>query len=272
MSTPSDNTTVNTIADSILQCDPTLNQARHALYRLLSIGLLDPRTGTWPMLADAQFQASVWAAAELIRDELSAHTSQLGLGERPIEQLDPHKVFSRLPASDEELNAEYEQTFGLLVSGNCPPYETEYIGGKLAFQRSGQMADIAGFYSAFGLEVSETHPERHDHLSLQLEFMAVLIGLEQAARAEFPKGCEKTDVCLQTQEQFLREHLAWWAPTFSKLLIEQNPDGYYAKLGVFLSAFIPAERALFGIEPLRTEVKPALAESPTGCEGCALPQ
>jgi len=250
--------------------DPALNRARHALYRFLSIGFLDPRAEMWQELADPVLLDSVRAAAELIREESLAEAAELGSGERPLNQLDPAEVLAQVPSTENELNAEFERTFGLLVSGNCPPYATEYIDGKFTFQRSHHLADIAGFYRAFGLEVSATWPDRQDHLTLQLEFMSVLIGLEQAANVESTEGLERMEVCRAAQRQFFGDHLAWWVPTFAKLLCNANPGGFYAELGLFLTAFIPAERSLLGISPVHGRFKPSLSHSPEDCEGCGL--
>jgi putative dimethyl sulfoxide reductase chaperone len=200
----------------------------------------------------------------------------LAPGERPPADLDPDFVLSRLPKTRAKLNDNYERTFGLLVSCNCPPYEMEYINSKLDFQRSNGLADIAGFYRAFGLERSPTHPERHDHIVLELEYMAYIIGLERlAAGAEDPELRARGLICRRAQVRFLEEHLAWWAPAFAKLLGRQDPNGFYEAAGTFLAALIPAERALLGLPIPQGRggaelVIPSAIERPEQCEGCAI--
>lgn len=244
--------------------DPALNAARRALYRFTALVFGDPLTGTWLQLADSRSQACVCAACELLRGELAAVTP-LGLGELPPGRLDPAVAFARLPASSEELNAEYEQTFGLLVTAGCPPYETEYIDGKLNFQRSAELADIAGYYRAFGLDAAADHTERPDHIALELEFMAVLIDLECRATTD-----DQFQVSRNAQANFVRDHLSWWVPSFARLLAKENPDRFLAALGQFLCAFLPAERALLGVAPQLMPAQPSRLEHPEECAGCLL--
>ena len=200
-----------------------------------------------------------------------ARPPALGRGERPIEMLDPRLVLGRLPNSERDLNAQYESTFGLLVSSNCPPYESEYINSKFAFQRSNSLADINGFYHAFGLTTADGHPERPDHVVLELEFMACLLGLERrAADEDSTRRTDHQQVCRDAQSRFLQEHLGWWTPAFAKLLSVGDPQGFYAAAGDFLAALIPAERALLELPPSSQPAAPSTVERPELCEGCQL--
>ena len=251
--------------------DGALCFARQSLYRFAALALVDPRCGTWEQLSHPSSAKLVGEAAALVRGEPAAEARPLGLGECSLADLDPASVLARLPANAESFNSDYERTFGLLVSGNCPPYETEYINSKFTFQRSQGLADIAGFYQAFGLEPSTGHPERHDHLALELEFMAFLFGLERAAaESDNADGAERIAICRDAQGKFLTEHLVWWVPTFARLLSRQDPGGFYEAISQFLAALMAAERALAGIPAASGQVAPSTVERPEECSGCLL--
>jgi len=251
--------------------DSTLNAAREVVYRYTAMALFDPRVRLWGRLVDRQLQNALGAACELIREEEGAAASELALGELPLDHLDPSEMFARLPGSRDGLNAEYERTFGLLATSPNPPYETEYINEKLTFQRSHHLADIAGFYHAFGLRVGGDRHERPDHVALELEFMAFLIGLEcREAEGLEAVSREQSAICRGAQTKFLADHLAWWVPAFAKLLSKEHPDGFYAAVGKLLSSLVPAERNLLGVNASTRAARPTSLERPEECDGCLL--
>lgn len=250
--------------------DPALNLARQLLYRFASLALADPRTGNYNQLVELRNGRLLEEAAISIRDEPAASPDGFARGERPLVELDPHRVLDQLPATPAELNAQYESTFGLLVSNACPPYETEYINGKFTFQRSNAQADVAGFYRAFGLQAASRHPERPDHIVLELEFMARLIALEHAAHEEAAN--DRVEICRNAQTRFLREHLAWWTPAFCRLVGLQSPGSFYAAACEFLASLIPADRGLLSLPTPSGDPTPDTIERPEECEGCALAQ
>lgn len=249
--------------------DRALLLARKALYRFCALTLLDPRAGAWEELTLVTQGELIDEAAAVLRSEPRAQADRLAPGERPLEDLEPRHVAACLPPSRSELNAAYERTFGLLSSCACPLCESEYINGKFTFQRSHAIADVSGFYRAFGLQPSRRHPERHDHVVLQLEFMAFLLDLERGAR-EVPgnKAVEKAQICRDAQKRFLQEHLAWWAPALCRLLDREDRDGFYAAAGKMLAAFLAAERAILEVTPPSPLAAPGTIERPEECEGC----
>ena len=255
--------------------DVALNMARQSLYRFAALSLLDPRAGSWDQLDRLRGDPLLCQAAELVRSLGAAKPEALGLGERPIADLNPAVVLAALPPTQDGLNAEYEETFGLLVSKAAPPYETEYIHGKYTFQRSQSLGDIGGFYRAFGMQPSTRLPERHDHVVLELEFMACLLDLERRAaevdtESDVERRDERMDVCRDAQTRFLEEHLVWWIPAFTRLLLREKNGGFYDAAVVFLAALITADRSLLGIESSKEMAQPITAEGPEDCEGCAL--
>ena len=165
-----------------LAADPVLLLARRTSYRFMALALGDPRNGTFGQLAQAETRTLVSEAAEILREEDATVARPLALGERPLADLDPAPIFARLPSSAAELNHLYEDTFGLLSGSKCLPYETEYVPSKFTFQRSNMLADVAGFYHAFGLQTSSSCPDRPDHVALECEFLAQLLQLQLRSR------------------------------------------------------------------------------------------
>ncbi|MFV2069665.1 MAG: molecular chaperone [Pirellulales bacterium] len=251
--------------------DPALSAARQSLYRFAALSLLDPQAGAWEQLDALREDRALAAASAWIGALPEARPDVLGWGECSPSELDVARVLQRLPDSRQALNGQYEGTFGLLVANACPPYETEYIDGKLSFQRSNALADVSGFYRAFGLTTSSLHRERHDHVVLELEFMAFLLGLErQAACGDGELREERVAVCRDAQTRFFREHLAWWLPAFAKLLCREGRGRFYEGVGGLLAALVPAERAILGLPPVGRAVAPSALERPEACDGCEL--
>lgn len=251
--------------------DPAVNMAHQALYRFTALCLLDPRAGSWDQLSAMRDSTLLHDAAELIRSDSTAWPDQLGMGELSAAELNPTNVLSVLPATARELNRQYETIFGLLVSSACPPYETEYINGKFAVQRSHALADISGFYHAFGLKPASARPERHDHIVLQLEFMAFLFGLElRAVASDDDRRDERIAICREARKKFFREHLAWWAPAFAHLLAREAGSGFYRQAAQLLAALLTTERAQYGLPTPQQNAQPSTQERPDECEGCSL--
>jgi len=250
----------------------SLDLARECIYRFLAAALSDPWSGAWRLLFDDDSRKLAAAAANLLRQESAAAP---GFGELDAVQLDLDAVLAAMPASASELRTEYDRVFGLIISRECPAYETEYHSSEDTFFRAQQMADIAGFYRAFGLEPSRARPERPDHVALELEFMAFLLAkkrLAAGAEGSETERTEKAGVCDEAMKKFFRDHLAWWLPSFATGLHVKAGLGFYAELGRALSAFLPLERNRMGVPTARIPLRAAMLEPPaeeSGCAGCA---
>jgi TorA maturation chaperone TorD len=259
--------TPSEIADDRL----ALDLARECAYRFLAAALSDPWSGHWRLLFEQESQEMARAAADLVRQEAATETTP-GLGELAAEHFDFGKLLESLPQTAGQLRAEYDRTFGLLMCRECPPYETEYHPAEETFLRSQQLADIAGFYRAFGLEPSRSRPERPDNIALELEFMAFLIMKKRLAEASAAEPSERAEVCAKAMVSFFREHLAWWIPAFATGLRRKAGSGFYAAVGEVLAALLPLERARLQVSAPRFPLAPALIEQPeeqAGCAGCA---
>lgn len=241
-------------------CDPRTHSSREVLYRFFSAALKPP-VETFALLRDESTLAAVREAADELRKKALDDAIPLGLGERPAEELDLAATTVWWEVSPDELSAEYDRVFGIGV-GELPPYETEFAPNREPFARAQQMADVAGFYRAFGLTVTRDRP---DALPLELEFMAFLLTKERVA-----SETEHKAVCRVAQRDFIRDHLAWWVPSYAAGLANKAGTGPFASLARALAAYLPTERNRFGLKapaaPARAQSVPA--EEPAGCAGC----
>lgn len=114
---------------------------------------------------------------------------------------------------------------GHTVRSKCPPYELEYKRVEV-FQQAQDLADIAAFYRAFGLEASGPESERADHIVPQWEFLSVVAYKEAIAAEEANQ--DGSECCRDGQRAFLRDHASFWMPAFFHRVKDAEPDGFHA--------------------------------------------
>lgn len=146
-------------------------------------------------------------------------------------------------ASLEEIQSQYHLALGHLPLPDCPPYESGYLGDNV-FRQAHVMADVGGFYRAFGLRAGRREPERVDHVTTELEFMRVLTRKEALARVHH--GRPQVDICRRAQRRFWREHLGVWLNTFAALVAGRVERGFYGAWGQALRTFAEAEDRTLG--------------------------
>ena len=244
--------------------------ACETLYRFLAAAIRDPGLDSGGLLIAADCQQLAAEACDLLRSEFGDTAIPLGFGELPVEELNLRPAINALAASLFEGREEYTRVFGLTACRECPPYETEYHKAEEVFFRSQQMADIAGFYQAFGLAPGGASRERPDHLAVELEFVAYLL-MKQRLANEADRGAEPAATCQRAREVFFRDHLAWWVPSFSVGLRRKAETGFYAGIGRVLGALLPIERHRYGILPPIMPLEADFIESPEETDGCMTP-
>lgn len=166
-----------------------------------------------------------------------------------------------------ELQAAHRHTFGTAGS-LC--YETEY-GLPHEYRQSQEMADIAGFYRAFGFNLGGAVRERPDHVAVELEFMHILALKEgYALEADIP---EHVEICVDAQGKFLQDHLGRWANLFAQSVAHNAPDSPYAALAQFAADFVVADADRLGIvlhQPDLHEVQHTPFDADFSCADCAV--
>lgn len=148
-----------------------------------------------------------------------------------------------------ELENQYIRAFGHTMQQNSPAYEMEYAQGHV-FMQTQSMAELAGFYRAFGAEAASG--ERLDHIGTELEFMYYLSYKESHALASGTE--EGAEVCRDGQRRFLVKHLGHWGPLFLRGLEREVEGLYHLLAGVTLSWLeIEARELNAQVKPLAEE-------------------
>jgi putative dimethyl sulfoxide reductase chaperone len=231
--------------------DPTSQETlgRAAIYQLLSLGFAYPDESTLAELDAYLADASEHPIAE---------TSGLGpllqrLGDA-VDRVDPV-----------ELAGAHLRLFAGEVL--CSACETEYAFDP--FAKSRQLADIAGFYRAFGLEVAPDRRGAPDFIATELEFVGLLLRKEAYAAAR--GWSEQVDVTDRAIRSFLEDHLGRWVGVLCADLRReaQDPAGFFVALAELCERFIGAELEQAGVRP---DPVPPRSQSPQDAApfGCPL--
>ena len=243
---------------------------RSQVYRFLADAFLYPGENwldDWPLLAGIlsdlagpsgskfevgglEFEVGSW------KFEVGSSKSEVGNSELGVGSWD-------LPA----LQAEHRRVFGLTGS-LC--YETE-CGLPHEFRQSQEMADIAGFYRAFGFDTGGEVRERPDHIAAELEFMHVL-AIKEAWAAESGVS-ERVEVCADAGRKFIQDHLGRWVGLLAQALEASAGGGPYVALGRLAASFVRADAERLGARvearPL-AELRPTPAGPELSCEACPI--
>ncbi len=179
----------------------------------------------------------------------------------------PSAELGEWPFDLEGLQHEHRMAFGL-VGSLC--YETEY-GLPHEFRQSQELADLAGFYNAFGFALGGRVHERPDHLSVELEFMSILALKE--AYAAVKATPEQVEICLDAERKFLQEHLGHWIGLFAQSMAKNAPESPFTALARLAETFIGADAERFGVTLDRkslAEVRPTPLGPEISCEDCSV--
>ncbi len=186
------------------------------VYQFLSTCLSEPKQETLELLNNREYM-----------DEVESCLGKNGNGELL-------ETFRHLQEGLQGTNAEtlaegYRNTFGgATVSMDCPPFEM-YFSGSHIWQQTQDLADISGFYKAYGLETSEEGVAiRWDHISVELEFLHFLT--YKLAYAIENHGEEEQELCLAAKKKFLNAHIGKWVHAFSRAVWRKSPLEFYKQV------------------------------------------
>lgn len=219
--------------------------ARAVIYRTLAVGLLRPTDANLARLRSGAAKEALKEAAQLL--DRTRHPTMLLL---PAVAL----MLRHDDLSATDLDAGYTRLFGHTARGLVCPCETEY-GPEGSFQQPQQLADLAGYYRAFGLRMRPESDQRVDHVACECEFMEVLCCKEAFSGERLRDGREADSRDEETLRQtrlaeasFLREHLGRFGRAFGHQLVQEDEDGLFGRVGHVLLRFLDLECELLDVE------------------------
>ncbi len=259
-------------APSTIKDSPAVERAlnRSKLYLLISWSLLYPEDEEFlDYLRCGEFVEDGRAAMETLQAMLDGAG-----GERAVQKIHALKkqldLAETLIASEcanwqlSDLQSEHRRVFSNVITLDCPPYETLF-GNDHVFAQSHVMGDISGFYKAFGVELSKDIHERLDHLSVEFEFMHFLAYKESYSRCH--DGAEKTQIVVDAQKKFVKNHIGRWVPLFCRMLGKKADSGLFKLVADMTADWMEFETAFLGVAPqpyTETDYRPATFNSPEG--------
>lgn len=239
---------------------------RSRIYHLLSQVFLYPNEGSYALFKNGFAKELRNSISYLLLNYAKEAGGENGKAEEilnNLESLDKEIVeLKGHPLS--ELQGDFIKIFTHTMSQECPPYETQFgIKADQIFHKCHEMGDIAGFYRAFGLDVSdsEVSRERVDHISVEFEFMYFL-ACKEAYGLENKDAEDKISIVTDAQKKFVREHIAMWVPLFTKFLEKKAKTGFYKETSQLTRAFVEQEIDYLKIKPRRLKSEEVSIEPP----------
>lgn len=243
---------------------------RSKMYLLLSWSMLYPEDDEFlDYLQSGEFVEDGRSALESLGESLDSiggerANAKLASSRKHLDRIEQWVSSECVNWQLADLQAEHRRVFSNVITLDCPPYETLF-GNDHVFGQAHVMGDIAGFYRAFGVELSRDIHERMDHLSVELEFMHFLAYKESYARCH--DGAEKAQIVVDAQKKFVKDHIGRWVPLFARMLAKKADSGFFKDLAELSSDWIDFEAAYLGVNPQpysEADYRPATFNAPEG--------
>ncbi len=145
-------------------------------------------------------------------------------------------------ADKQQLAGQWVRWFDL---GRVAPYE----GSNIATTLGGitpRLADVAGFYRAFGVTVTGDRP---DHVVAQLEFLALTLLSEAEATEQGNR--ERAEIVADATRSFLRDHIGVWIDAWAARVGEIEDLAPWFPYAAAAAGLVRSEAANRNVIPLR---------------------
>lgn len=159
---------------------------------------------------------------------------------------------------------EWASLFGIEEGVTVSPYELTYLPGPL-MTTVRKLADIKGFYRAYGLRIADSERDRGDHVVFQTEYLGHISLREATLRDE--GDTEGVHIVTETRKSFIEDHLGRWYWRFTEEVSKHDDEGFYASIAALLATILEREIELLDADPEWVPDDPAVVEWNEGAFG-----
>lgn len=166
------------------------------------------------------------------------------------------------------------------LDGLCSEHSRLFLGSALVALREGgygdglrfagqpvDLADLNGFYLAFGFGPPPTAASPPDYLGTELEFMSLLH--LKIAYAMQRRQTEQMQITRAAMARFLEDHLGRWVGALHMALQEAGAAPAYLALARLLSRAVEVDAHRLGVAP--SQASHGTAADPVGLDALACP-
>lgn len=176
------------------------------------------------------------------------------------------RAHAKWKLTDGAIESDYIRLF--LGSAPCPLHESAYGDGRRMGGRVVELADVAGFYRAFGFALSPLNRDLPDHIAAELEFAAALLLKEGYALAEGMP--EERDITRQAAADFFLVHLGRWPGALCDALVESGAPDTYLTLVDLVVALVAAQCRRHGVVPVLSQGRFEVDAAEEDCVSCPM--
>jgi TorA maturation chaperone TorD len=162
-------------------------------------------------------------------------------------------------------SVEYSRLF--FGSGLVPLRECGFADGMRFAGQPVDVADVSGFYLAFGFALPDSSASPPDHLGVELEFVS-LLHLKIAFALQRGQS-EKLRITRSAMAAFLKDHLGRWSKPFTAALAQAAAAPAYRTMGRLMARTVEADCASFCVRPV--EARAGTGRDPVAGEEMVCP-
>ncbi|MBI4393049.1 MAG: molecular chaperone TorD family protein [Euryarchaeota archaeon] len=232
---------------------PTDAEARMERYALLRWGFLAADRRSWAVIRSPEWREGL---------------ARINGADGPPAESGNIKTLSQageIFADAESFEGAYHATFGGRIS--CSPYETDYTSSH-AFMQARELADISGFYRAFGYAPAPGG-DRVDHVALELDFLYAL-GHREAV-LQRAGDAEGAATCLDATRKFLESHTGRFLGRMEEVVGSSGANPFFVEITRLTRTVVEGDVHALGLHPAAPPAwSDMLAQGPDehACGGC----